>query len=276
MSEMLRVSKKNPCPICKKYDWCLIGKSSVMCMRVLSTRSKTMADGSVGYLHRTDGSTYVKPNEPRKAPERVRDWGDMLKEWRERLGSDVPSLYASKIGLPVSALAPLGAQRAPYPDTVAFPMRNGSNAIVGVRLRNGEGKKWAVTGSHQGLFIPQGFPSGHTAYFVEGPTNTAAGLAMGVLTIGRPNNVGGVFDINDLIKNTSIRKAVIVGDTDRDKFRPDGSHYNPGADGANALAEHLKIPNCTLLLPVKDMREFHSLGGNKQMLDNLVNQCVWR
>jgi hypothetical protein len=154
-------------------------------------------------------------------------------------------------------------------------MRNGSNAIVGVRLRSGTGRKWAVKGSHQGLFIPQTDPS-PMAYLVEGPTNTAAALSMGVFAIGRPNNVGGVFDIQALIKNLKIKRVVIVADTDDDKIRDDGTHFNPGADGACSLAEHLGIPNCTLLLPVKDMRDFVTLGGTNAMLNQLVAQCVWR
>jgi len=69
---------------------------------------------------------------------------------------------------------------------------------------------------------------------------------------------------------------VIVADTDDDKIRDDGTHFNPGADGACSLAEHLGIPNCTLLLPVKDMRDFVTLGGTNAMLNQLVAQCVWR
>jgi len=275
MSDMRRVSTKNPCPVCKKPDWCLIGKSVVMCMRVTSVRTKSLSDGSVGYLHRIDGVDYLPPLPKRQAPERVRDWPSLLAEWRARLGRDIPSLHCSKLGLPEAAMGLLGAQRAPFPETLAFPMRDGSNGIVGVRLRNVAGKKWAVTGSHQGLFIPQCDPQ-PVAYLVEGPTNTAAGLAMGVFCIGRPNNVGGIFDINALFKRLNIRKAVIVGDTDKDKSRPDGSKFNPGADGACALSEHLAIPHCTLLLPVKDMRDFRSNGGTAKMLNLLVDQCVWK
>jgi len=277
MSTMARVSRAYPCPICRKPDWCLVGKSVVMCMRVVSTRTKVLSDGSVAYVHSKDSSHPDVPVEfkSRKPAPVVTDFPGLLSQWARRLGDDVPSLYCSKLGLPTSAMGLLGAQRAPWPDTVAFPMRNGSNAIVGVRLRSGTGKKWAVKGSHQGLFIPQTDPS-TMAYLVEGPTNTAAALSMGVFAIGRPNNVGGVFDIQALIKNLKIKRVVIVADTDDDKIRDDGTHFNPGADGACSLAEHLGIPNCTLLLPVKDMRDFVTLGGTNAMLNQLVAQCVWR
>ncbi len=272
---MRRVSKRNPCPICEKTDWCLLGKSLVMCMRIQSVRSKTLADGSIGYLHRTDGSLVLRPEPVRPVPERVRDWQVLLDGWKRQLGRDVPDIHCLGLGLPSSAMGLLGCQRAPFPETVAFPMRDGSNAIVGVRLRNIRGQKWAVTGSHQGLFIPQCDPQ-PVVYLVEGPTNAAAGLAMGVFTVGRPNNVGGVFQINELVARLKIRKAVIIGDTDVDKERKDGTKFNPGADGACALSENIKIPHCTLLLPVKDMRDFKSNGGNAKMLGLLVDQCVWR
>ena len=94
--------------------------------------------------------------------------------------------------------------------------------------------------------------------------------------MGRPNNCGGVNQIKDLVKRLGIKEAVIVADTDRDKFRPDGSHYNPGADGACALSQHIGVRNCTLLLPVKDMRDFVAEGGTLDTLNYMVNQCVWR
>ncbi len=275
MSEMRRVSKRNPCAVCSAPDWCIYGKSVSICMRVPSVRSKTFSDGSVGYIHRMDGSTVLVPEPVRPVPEGVRDWPTLLDGWKRQLGRDVPDLHCSKLGLPASAMALLGCQRAPFPDTVAFPMRDGSNVIVGVRLRNSQGRKWAVIGSHQGLFIPQCEPQ-PVMYLVEGPTNTAAGLAMGVFTVGRPNNVGGVFQINELVQRLKIRKAVIIGDTDKDKQRPDGSTFNPGADGACALSENIKIPHCTMLLPVKDMRDFKSNGGTAKMLGLLVDQCVWK
>ena len=277
MSDMQRVTKKDPCPICNRPDWCLLGKSVAMCMRVPSPRAKTLSDGSVGYIHRLDGSTHVAPTPPRpKKEEPVQNWDTLLSGWRSTLGSGIAPTYCQRLGLPVSALACLGAQRAPWHDTVAFPMRNGSNAVVGVRLRNGQGNKWAVTGSHQGLFIPQQEMDSAMAFFVEGPTNAAAGLSIGVYTVGRPNNVGGVFDIIALINRLKIRKAVIIADTDVDKERPDGSKFNPGADGACALSAQLTIPNCTLLMPVKDMRDFVAVGGTKTMLNYMIDQCVWR
>ncbi len=275
MSSMLRVSKANPCPICEKDDWCLLGKSLVMCMRVQSVRAKTLSDGSVGYLHRLDGSVVLVPERPKKVEEDIKDWQHLLDGWKQQLGRDVPDLACSKLGLSRDAMGLLGCQRAPWPETLAFPMRDGCNRIVGVRLRNAKGQKWAVSSSHQGLFIPQCDPQ-PVAFFVEGPTNAAAGLSLGVFAVGRPNNVGGVFQINELVTRLKIRKAVIIGDTDVDKQRPDGSKFNPGADGACALSENIKIPHCTLLLPTKDMRDFKTMGGTAKMLNLLVDQCIWK
>lgn len=275
MSTMTRVSKRQPCPVCRKTDWCLIGKSLVACMRVTSPRPKTFKDGSVGYLHPLDGSVIVIP--PKKEREKVNiDCAKLLEEWA---GREIPThgvkKYAEMLGVSHQSLLVLGCQPAPYWGTFAFPMRDGNNHIVGIRLRNEEGRKWAQTGSHQGLFIPQMEYTGYL-YIVEGPTDTAAAVTMGVFAIGRPSCMGGVFDLIATIKRLHIRRAVVVADTDQDKQRPDGTTFNPGVDGAERLAEQLGIPNCTLLLPSKDMRDFLKQGGTQETLNYLTNQCIWR
>lgn len=276
MSQMSRVTKQHPCTICGKPDWCVVGLDIAICMRVTSSKSKTFVDGSIGYIHPLEGAVVREFPHHKAAREKpILNPEIKLKQWRDKIGSTALPVLAGQLGVSFESLFYLGCQRTTYYKTWAFPMRNGDNAIVGIRLRSEDGKKWAEKGSHQGLFIPQIDPQ-PTVYIVEGPTDTAAALTLGVYAIGRPSCSGGATDLLQVLRKLQIRKAVIVADTDNDKFRPDGAHYNPGVDGAMNLSELLGFPNCTLLLPTKDIRQFLSQGGNKKTLEYLANQCVWR
>lgn len=277
MSEMTRVSKRRPCPICQKSDWCLLGRSLAICMRSQSDRPKTFADGSVGYMHRIDGGPQVP--EPRK-PEVVKPMPN-LREMMQRWSGWTTHLdleeFAISLGVSTSSLMMLSAAKRDK-TTWAFPMVDPAGIIVGIRLRASNGSKFAVTGSHQGMFIPQcrSTTPQSIVFLPEGPTNTASVLSLGKHAIGRPSSNGAVLSVAEAVKRSGCKRAVIVCDTDPDRVREGGTHFNPGADGAELLASHLTIPNATLLLPCKDMRDFIRSGGDAATLDYLVNQCVWR
>lgn len=49
-SRLSRVTRKKPCPICGKPDWCGIGQGFVVCMRIQSTRPTS----NRGWLHKLD------------------------------------------------------------------------------------------------------------------------------------------------------------------------------------------------------------------------------
>ena len=67
-------------------------------------------------------------------------------------------------------------------------MRDAKRAVIGIRLRNDRGQTWAVTGSKQGLFMPDSDPG--TTLIVEGPTDAAAAVDLGFDVIGRPACLG--------------------------------------------------------------------------------------
>jgi hypothetical protein len=254
----------------------MLGTSIVVCMRVASPRQKTFVDGSTGYVHAV-GNMPVRqlPTNVSRKEQPVLNPHILLKKWRHMSGNGPLPLLAAQLGVTPLALETLGCLRTHYYKTWAFPMRSGDNHVVGIRLRSEDGRKWAEKGSHQGLFMPQCEPQ-PTAYIVEGPTDAAAALSLGVYAIGRPSCSGGMFDIQRVISRLNIKRVVIIGDSDEDKLRPDGSHFNPGVDGARNLSEVLGIPNCVLLLPCKDMRQFLSQGGDRTTLDYLASQCLWR
>ena len=59
-SEWIRASRKKPCPVCNKFDWCLIAVngSAAICPRA-EKGSVAYIDGS-GWLHKFGDDTKAK------------------------------------------------------------------------------------------------------------------------------------------------------------------------------------------------------------------------
>src|ERR1044071_1444556 len=84
MEKWYRVSKKHPCAICRRPDWCTYTDSVVCCMRIES--EKQMGNG--GWLHRkNEPITFVAA--PRKAIEdKPLDAEGMWRQWTKRTASN--------------------------------------------------------------------------------------------------------------------------------------------------------------------------------------------
>jgi hypothetical protein len=267
-----RVSKKQPCPICNHGDWCGFSPESnlIICMRVASDRRSTNG----GYLHRLDGAKQLRC-EPKPEPVVSIDAERLAVTWYSSTRPSEFKQLGDSLGVGESALQMLRCGWAAEHQAWAFPMRNGAGAIVGIRLRAGNGKKWSVRGGHEGVFQPYCNPQ-KTVYCPEGPTDTAALLSIGKYAIGRPSCMSGISQLSAAIARMSIQRAVIVADNDEDKFLPDGKRWNPGCDGAQRLANDIGVPCCVLVLPAKDCREALQLGMTGPVLDSLTNALVWK
>lgn len=264
MSEMIRVTRVNKCPICDHDTWCLIGKSCVICMRTVSPKSKVFKGGEVGYIHPHPDPSKRPIYEPKphyKVPQV--NVTKVLNEWCRLEPNHRLEQLATVLGVSNQSLRALQCTRAPYKGMVwGFPMKDGYGNRIGIRLRSIDGAKWAVKGSQAGIFIPDLRPQSRMLV-VEGPTDTAAGVDLGFYTVGRPSCSGGVTHVVDHVKRARIKDVVIVADNDE-----------PGIKGAAELQRWLRVPSCVLLLPTKDLREFCRIG-DKSTLDSMIEQLVW-
>lgn len=256
-----RVSRKCRCPICNHDSWCLIATDGVICMRVQSSRVVHFKGGETGYVHPLNGTPQL-PNKQSK-PEPTINCTALLNEW-SHVNSRPLCHLALRLGVSENSLARLNCIYAREHNAWAFPMRDGYGELVGIRLRNDRGDKWAIKGSHQGIFLPFTDPQ-EICIICEGPTDTAAALSMGFFAIGRPSCSGGVQYVRTAIRRFGVRRAIIMSDNDE-----------PGMKGAFALAEFLPIPSCILLLPCKDLRQMLCHGGTKETIMNMVESVVWR
>jgi len=263
MNDWTRVNKSNLCPCCNHADWCLISQdgNAAICMRVQSEYPKQFKSGEIGYVHRlTSEVRQALPPRRKEEPKPLINAESMLKEWSQKTRPEWLMGFAEQLGVRTSALMELRAAWAGSEQAWAFPMRNGEGAVVGIRLRNEGGDKWAVRGSKQGIFLPFCIPQ-PVVHICEGPTDTAAALSMGLFAIGRPSCSGGMPDIISALRRLKVREAVLIADND-----------DPGVNGADMLSRHLEIPCCVMTLPCKDVRAFVNNGGTVEMLDNITKQ----
>ena len=176
--------------------------------------------------------------------------------------SEAVQELATRLGVTAASLYALGVGWASGHKAWAFPMRDWQGSVIGIRLRDDTGHKWAVTGSRSGLFYTEG--EAKTCHICEGPTDSAAGLTIGLDVIGRPSCLGSESEVNRLLARKKARQAVIIADND-----------GPGYRGAVKLSESLNVPNVLWVPPCKDLREFVGLGGTKEMIDSLTKSLIW-
>ncbi len=257
-----RVTKANPCPLCKRPDWCRVFADGwIECMRVTSEKPAK----SGGWMHRLGEAEPRRfrplPPPPRFQPPTI-NATKLMREWHAATTPAALDDLAATLGLSTLSVKSVGATWAPPHGAWAFPMRDGYGNIIGIRLRNEHGK-FAVRGSRQGIFLAD-VPSQKTLFVCEGPTDTAAAVELGLFAVGRPNCCCGGPDIRVYARRHDVSRVVVVADNDK-----------PGLDGARKVGGELKLPFAVYVPPAKDLREFVRLGGTRALIENTVKSTVW-
>ncbi len=274
---MKRVSHAHPCAVCKKPDWCGYSEDGVwaVCMRVQS--EKATANG--GWLHRLKDSppppmrVRTLPPPPRPA---LVDMGKYHAALRARWTPADLEKHAEALDVWEFALDALQPAWDPAHEALAFPMRDGSGSVTGIRLRNAEGKKWAVRGGGDGLFYAPDLTVKDDLVICEGPTDTAAALSLGLDAVGRPSCSSGVAHLVALVKRLRVRSLTIVADHDAPHVRPDGGTYSPGLDGARKLIGEVGRMARIVVPPAKDIRAWFKAGATREQFDVLARNAKWR
>jgi hypothetical protein len=282
------VSRTRPCPICGKPDWCLIDSERGLalcprvsdgCLRGAGGHERKLPDG--GWLHRFGHHTKpVNPLicwEPETTAPTI-DASGYCKDYRENLEPEDTRRLGEALGVTPASLDRLELGWNGY--AYSFPMRGPDDAVIGVRLRDIKGNKWAMRGSKNGLFIPRGVKGGgHSQLIiVEGPTDCAAALDLGFSAIGRPSCSGAVDMTQKFCRGCDV---VIVANNDTAKSRPDGSQFWPGQEGAAILANALlsSARSVKVIFPgdCKDVREWLNQGVRREVVSAVIrNGRYWR
>jgi len=282
-SVWVRVSKKRLCPICEKGDWCGVTADGVfaLCMRVKSDRPTKNG----GWLHRLSDSPrpvprlYLPP--PRTPAPCTIDWAAMLRRFeRDTRRAEVERLAAA-LGVSAGSLSRLGIVWVAPRHAWGFPMRDAAHQVIGIRLRTKSGFKFAVTGSHNGLFWPMGLTGRGPLLLCEGPTDVVAMLDLGYDAIGRPSCEGAAEMVVEAVQRLHRRDVVVVADADEPQRQPDGSVRRPGLDGANRLAQALTEagyrPKVIQPTQGKDARAWLQAGATRAVVDAAIaSGRYWR
>ena len=260
-----RVTKQNPCPICRQaglrgIDWCRVFADGwAECMRVQSNQPAK----SGGWMHRLgDAPRRYLPPPPRFQPPTI-NATKLMREWRAATAPAALNDLAAVLGVSTPSVTAVGAAWAAPHAAWAFPMCDGYGNVVGIRLRNDKGK-FAVRGSRQGIFLADVTPA-PTLFVCEGPTDTAAAVELGIFTVGRSNCCCGGPEIKVYAKSHRCKGVVVVADNDK-----------AGLDGARKVGSELKLPFAIYVPPAKDIREFVGLGGTRAMIENTLKSTLWQ
>jgi hypothetical protein len=264
-----RVGRANPCPACGKPDWCLIAAdgTAAICARVSDGAVKRA--GQAGWLHRLrqdenrrpegHGRPAIRLTVPSAPPRGMADLAE-----RFQVAADPGRLdrLARGLGLTVEGLKRLGIGWCDLSQAWSFPMVDAQGRTLGIRLRTEAGHKFAVQGSHEGLFLPTDFDGSGLITICEGPTDAAAMLDLGLQAVGRPSCTGGAALLVALVKRHRPGEVVILADRDQ-----------PGQEGALGLVPRLVIhvPRLRVLTPPsgqKDARTWKRSGATRDTVLN--------
>lgn len=261
-----RATKRRPCPVCGKPDWCLIAKdgTTAICSRTPSKIPK----GDAGYLHMlTEPLPKYEPRRDEKPPSNI-DWNTMAERFRVKISDEQIMELSRSLGVSQHSLWRLQTGWSSIHDAYTNPMFNHRGEVIGVRLRKPDGFKYAVTGSQNGLFFPMLSSGDGPLVIVEGASDVAALLDLGFDAIGRPSCSSCVYMTMDVVASRRNREWVIIEDHDEPKKRPDGSVWYPGQEGAAKLAEALldtgKPGKVIAANGAKDVREWKKAGATRQ------------
>lgn len=279
MSSWKRVSRREPCPVCGKPDYC--GRTCdgeiVRCMRVESDKPATGKDGCMGWLHIL--ANPLPPTPPPKPIEKKPDWTrecrlmfehekahDKRCELSDKLSVSVESLEALRVGI--------GWDEWNNAEFSSWPSRDNSGRCIGYVRRYADGSKRTNPGGSTGVFYTsEWFSRPGPLWIVEGGSDVAACESAGLAAIGRASNTHGGEFIRLMIRQCCPDKRVIVvGERDEVPERR-GSVTSctlncrgcgfcwPGLFGAKKVAAELNTRWVMIPRPHKDMRDLITAGG---------------
>lgn len=262
LQSFARVSGECPCPICGRSDWCLVSLDGLqaVCQRVQSD-----APWKNGFMHWITGDVKIPPPTnaaPRLSPETIKTLVGQWEFCAERF-KKLPRL-AGSLGVSVASLERMQVGWNERLHCYTFPMRDADFELVGARYRFANGDKRSLKGGSEGLFLPASTVGGSMLFAAEGPTDCAALLDCQFNAVGRPNNIGGVDVIAELVARFKIHTVVIVDDRDA-----------AGSIGGDRLRDELITNSFVRILRIrpvrhKDARECVTAGGGRRAIMSVL------
>ena len=264
-----RVSRAEVCPICDRPDWCLLAgpegnPTAAICARIESPKRC----GEAGWLHRLRGDD--RQWQPRRRtirferPAAAIDFERFAVDCQAAADGQHIAHLAESLGLSIDSLRRLRVGWSECHRSSSFPMSDAAGKVRGIRLRTPYGRKFAVRGGKEGLFLPADLDGGGLL-ITEGPTDCAALLDLGFAAVGRPSCTGGIKLLVDLVKRRQPSQVVIVSDADA-----------AGQHGANDLASAMQAyaQAVRVITPpdgIKDARQWKQRGATHEQIKSAID-----
>jgi hypothetical protein len=271
-----RVSREEPCPVCGKPDWCLVDTDGALAICPRTEDGAVKRCGEAGWLHRLREDEWERPfdarrwsppwlpSQPSSPPKHARtDLPKFARHLHKRGRAELPRL-AQTLGVAALSLERLEVGYHAFGGWWSFPERDAAGEVIGIHRRYAGGSKRRLKGGKAGLTYAADWGSGDgPVLLVEGGSDVAAGLTLGLCVVGRPSNTGGVRLLHDLLADwPDDRPIIVLGEQDE---KPGGAW--PGRDGAirtaRELARRLVRPVHWTLSPdrSKDLRDWLARYG---------------
>ena len=264
--DWVRASTSRPCRLCGGPDNCeeIRGTKQdevgwhVYCGRV-SDGAISQNDGGQ-WLHFVRDDAAIVPSRPVQTQKPINSkptspyWAGVVQIWVD-VGREKLSELAAGLGVSVDSLRRLRVGFSRTDDAWTFPERNAAGELIGVSRRFQTGEKKRAHGASSGLTFADDWCAGDgPILLVEGGSDVAACLTMGLNAIGRPSNTGGVAMLGELLATISPeRQVIVIGERDRkrhetlkdsvrDRHSPDCEGCSvcfPGWFGATTTAKKL-------------------------------------
>lgn len=256
----VRVSRKSPCPLCGKPDNCSVSRDggAAWCGRIEEGSIRQNNGGQFLHMLRDNRNA---PTGQQKRPVQTKTKKKSSADFGRRVEScfNDPAVEARRLEL---AIQLAGSFAQDYAESLrrlmvgwhvkwwSFPERDATGRFIGINKRYRDGEKRRIKGGKSGLtYCDKWDESVGPIYLVEGGSDVAAMLTMGLAVVGRPSNVSGVDLLCELLRPIDQRRDIIViGEKDEKdrstikKHRPDCECCNqcwPGKYGAVRTATQL-------------------------------------
>jgi hypothetical protein len=262
-----RVTNRVPCPVCaqlhKHQSWCLIDQDRglVICPRVES-RKKI---GEAGWLHAIDGKEIgevarFSVKMWSESQVEMHDFGKMQNKLRASITFTQLTEMSKNIGVSRASLESFGIGWDGR--CWSFPMWS-RGVVCGIRLRAPD-KKFCVTGSRLGLFLPKNgnVQRDGDLFICEGESDAAAMTDRGFVAVGRP---GCKLAVADCCSIATGRDVIIARDNDP-----------AGKAGASELALMIRkdyAKSASIIAPptaYKDFRAWINDGAQQDDIQAIV------
>jgi hypothetical protein len=260
--EWHRVTRENPCPICKKPDWCSVSddNSAVICMRIPSHKQV----GEAGCLHHLK-----KGSKKRRRPTRVIKsisrgaFDQQHKDYQADLQPQQVDWLSKQLGVSLDALRSFELGWKDDSSGFTFPIKFANEDICGIQIRTTDHGKFVVKGSMtRGLFVPTNLDPDRVCFVTEGVSDACALATLGFQAYARFSKATSPTIVNGLARHRELKHLVIVGDNDADEG---------GRQSAQRCAAYCKAFRKTQLLfpPTKDVRQWVRDGATR---DDVINR----